>query len=503
DAGGAASTLHGIEVLSAGVVIEGLSIHGALGMTAGYLEYRTAIVLRADGCEVSHNRLGWDDDHRNSLGLWLDDADFVAVRDNEILGVLHCIQMNDSRACDVTGNDVHGAVNTTYSGGLYIMGDHAAPDPEASAGDNVFMGNRFHGNFCGIYLLSIVCRNIFELNEFSDNYIGVLVAGGSSHNLFTRNTVRNNANRGFQIRGAGYNLITANLIDDNHNGIWFGFMSPSDNGGVDNHVTHNTIVNNAYAGIRISPRSTGNRMFMNHFADNASNVISEGTEWCTAAPLSYFYGANHRNQLGNYYDTYTGADTDGDGIGDTDLPFIDGDPDHGPVEYFPLVAPPGKFMIQAWYAHGDAPLTMHRRNESTVPGQIEVAAGSALIWTSDEPARGSITFPAGPWTGLVNFIAPPWSDSFLVEVGWSSNGTDFTASGAEALVGDNWSEPFTTSTAMVAVPGGRYLALRLTNLAASACTLRTGGANMFLSSPGLGDPLWPSGWMGDVPAPAV
>lgn len=502
DAGAAADTLHGIEVLSSPVVIEGLSIHGALGMTADYQEYLAAIVLREGGCTVAHNRLGWDDAHGNSLGIMLDDADATTLRENEILGVMHGIWMDASRACDVIGNDVHGAVNSSYSGGLYIMGDYAAPDPEASSGDNVFIDNRFHGNFCGIYLLATVWWNTFARNEFSENYIGVYVAGGCHQNLFVENTVRDNTNRGFHLRGTSYNAIVRNTIDNNQNGIWFGFLSPSDNGACNNTVHNNTIVNNSYAGIRISPHSTNNRMSLNQFAGNVSNVISEGTEWSTATPVSYFYATNHRNQLGNYYDTYTGADTDGDGVGDTDLPFIDGDPDHGPVEYFPLVAPPAKFLVQAWYAHGSAPLTMHRQNVGTVPGQVEVPAHSSLIWISDEPARGSVTFPAGAWTGQVSFVDPPWTNSLLVEVGSSSDGADFTASGAQALVGDDWSEPFTTSAAAVAVPEGHYLALHLTNSTDYACTLRTGGTNVYVSSPGLGDPLWPSGWMGDVPAPA-
>lgn len=501
-AGAASSTRHGIEVLSSPVVIEGLSVYGALGMTEDYSEYLAAIVVREDGCTVAHNRLGWDDTHRNSLGVMLDDADAATLQENEIVGVMHGIWMEVSRECLVTGNDVHGAVNSSYSGGLYIMGDYAAPDPQASSGDNVFAGNRFHGNFCGIYLLATVWWNTFAANEFSENYIGVYVAGGCHQNLFAGNTVRNNTNRGFHLRGTSRNVIARNTIDNNHNGIWFGFQSPSDNGATDNAVQGNTIVNNAYAGLRISPHSTGNRMSLNLFADNGSNVISEGTEWCSATPVSYFYAVNHHNQLGNYYDTYTGADLDGDGVGDTDLPFIDGDPDHGPVEYFPLAAPPHKYLVQAWYAHGDAPLTMHRQDEGTAPGQLEAPVGAALIWISDEPARGAVVFPAGAWTGLVSFVDPPWTAGVLVEVGSSSDGTDFTASGAEALVGDDWSEPFTTSAAAVTVPEGHYLALRLTNSSGSAFTLRTGGANLYLSSPGLGDPLWPSGWTGGAPAPA-
>ncbi|MDX2472745.1 MAG: right-handed parallel beta-helix repeat-containing protein [Candidatus Krumholzibacteria bacterium] len=131
DASDIASTLHGIEVNSPGVSIRGLSIHSALGMTADYLEYRAGIVLRADGCTVTNNRLGWDEDHENSLGIWLDDADNTLLDENEIMGVMHGIWMQNSRACTVSGNDVHGAGNASYSGGLYIMGDYAAPDPGA------------------------------------------------------------------------------------------------------------------------------------------------------------------------------------------------------------------------------------------------------------------------------------------------------------------------------------------------------------------------------------
>ena len=60
-------------------------------------------------------------------------------------------------------------------------------------------------------------------------------------------------------------------------------------------------------------------------------------------------------------------------------------------------------------------------------------------------------------------------------------------------------EPFATGSAAVSVPDGHFLALRLTNQTDWSYTIRTGGPNLFLSSPGLDDPTWPNGWLGGVP----
>jgi parallel beta-helix repeat protein len=101
------------------------------------------------------------------------------------------------------------------------------------------------------------------------------------------------------------------MIADNAGGIW---LNISDNVTITgNNVTTNGI------GINLTS-SNGNTIYNNYF-DNTNNAWGDGTNVWNITPIQ---GTNIIGGFwlgGNYWNDYAGADTDGDGLGDTLLPY--------------------------------------------------------------------------------------------------------------------------------------------------------------------------------------
>jgi nitrous oxidase accessory protein NosD len=82
--------------------------------------------------------------------------------------------------------------------------------------------------------------------------------------------------------------------------------------------------------------SDDNSIYFNNFINNNRHLFSNDSlnTWNSPGKFNYTYkGANHTNYLGNYWDNYTGSDTNNDGIGET--PFIIG----GDIDNYPLMEP--------------------------------------------------------------------------------------------------------------------------------------------------------------------
>ena len=495
--------LNGFTVTAAGASVEGFSVCNALGTTPLW-KYRSGIAVEgADDVLIAHNRCGLDEDTRNSVNISITEASGCTVLENSTSEGNMGITLEDASGNLIQGNICRNHSLDSSSSGVYMLGSVDIYTGIWNTRDNLIVDNDLTDCMFGVFFDSSCKGNTVQSNRLNLNYIGVGTRGGSNGNLFVDNEIRGNASRGVWLNMSYSNLIAGNTIDGNNNGIWLGFMSPSDYGCDKTMITNNIITDSSYAGIRISAKSDDNRMAMNHFAGNLNHVISEGTDWSTPTAVSYFHGSGYSGQLGNYYDSYAGADLDGDGIGDEGLPFIDGDPDYGPVEYHPLVASPSEYEIQAWYLANDVERTMRRRDWGGVPGGVEIAYEGSVIWTSEHPAVGEVTFASGAWTGMLSFDEWPSPDSFTVEIGYSTDGTDFTPSAATALVGGDWDATFVTAAAPVTVPDRGYLALRVANSSGLTMSLRTGGMTSYVSSPGVGDPDWPHGVGTAVPAAPV
>jgi parallel beta-helix repeat protein len=209
-----------------------------------------------------------------------------------------------------------------------------------SKANNMIANNNLSSNRRGIYLLNSSNSNISN-NSISDNEDGIRLEE-SSNNIICNNTINTNNLRGIWLHDSANNIIRSNTIRSNtENGI---YLSGSSN----NAVSRNKI-NSSGCGIDLY--SSNNFFYLNNFVDNReticlSSVTTVTNIWNSPQKMKYTYnGLTYTNYMGNYWDDYTGSDSDGDGIGDAPYYTDEGNEDEYPLmlpyEYYgPTPVPP-------------------------------------------------------------------------------------------------------------------------------------------------------------------
>jgi len=273
---GADSGSNVFEAHASGITIEGFSVWGSTGGRAG-------IYLDGDSsdCTIQENRCGWDSSHRNGHGI------HVRSSNNNTLS---------SNVC---------SWNT--ANGIFIM---------SSIGNSVSLNDCEHNDRYGLSVNSSTDHEVTANSCCYNGLSGIDVEGGAgcTDNTFTSNTVCSNTEHGIYSEAMG-NTYASNKCNDNVHGIHLQNSSDS------NHFMSNTCNDNE-CGTHFTD-STGNVVYLNRFNGNSVehihvDVTSINT-WCSPTQLSYtFDGSAFVGYMGNYYDDYTSADADGDGIGDSE-----------------------------------------------------------------------------------------------------------------------------------------------------------------------------------------
>ncbi|AKB30295.1 cell surface protein [Methanosarcina siciliae T4/M] len=134
-------------------------------------------------------------------------------------------------------------------------------------------------------------------------------------------------------------LIEDNLIDDCAEGVWLQ--------GTENTLRQNNI-SNCWDFAAVLDSAGDNRIYQNTFIDNngrkmggSSDHISggAGSFFQSPEPVEYLWeGEKLTGYMGNYYDDYTGNDSDGDGIGDVSYTADSG------TDQYPLVMPYSNYV---------------------------------------------------------------------------------------------------------------------------------------------------------------
>jgi parallel beta-helix repeat protein len=173
----------------------------------------------------------------------------------------------------------------------------------------------------------------------------------SGNAVATNNVIRNNAGHGLyiQLAQAKRAEITNNWIDRNSGTGLYCYISGvgasikeneiSNSGSYGAHIygvtgsviTRNTISNSYNLGIYLQS-SSDNVIYLNNFK-NDQNIYAQNSSnvWNSTQKISYTYrNTQYTSCMGNYWNGYSGNDSDGDGIGDTAYS-IDSEQDFRPL----------------------------------------------------------------------------------------------------------------------------------------------------------------------------
>jgi len=156
--------------------------------------------------------------------------------------------------------------------------------------------------------------------------IGDIELGSAFNNDIRGNRIVNH-DCGFEFYLSSNNTLTANIVENCTVGIRLG--KSHENVVTENHLTACKYAISMYAG------PNDNSFYYNNFINNQMHCVEVHHQTILSDKETYGVGNTWDNgKAGNYWDTYTGKDANGDGIGDIPYQVFE-----NMIDYYPLIKP--------------------------------------------------------------------------------------------------------------------------------------------------------------------
>jgi parallel beta-helix repeat protein len=292
------------EVTANYVNISGFTVTGATGNDRAGI-----YITGADHCNIF-----WNNASNNYDGIWLYDSDNNVLTNNiassnSMFGIFLWNSNNNALQKNNASNNCNGGISLLFSSDNCIT-------------NSITNSNIYYGISMGGSSNNMLTKNTVDLNTHCDIYVGE-----SNNNTLQNNNV-SNSRHGIILGDSNNNTLRNNNMSNNYNcGIYI-IRSSSDN-----ILYSNTMKSRGY-GIRLE-NSSNNTVYNNYF-DNRNNALNDdGNNIWNITPTAGINIIGGSWLGGNYWSDYDGADSDGDGLGDSEYPIAGG----GNIDHHPLCLP--------------------------------------------------------------------------------------------------------------------------------------------------------------------
>ncbi|MFQ5980941.1 MAG: right-handed parallel beta-helix repeat-containing protein [Candidatus Heimdallarchaeota archaeon] len=263
-------------------------------------------------------------------GILVYDSNYTSISGNTIINSsTYGIELQSSYNNTVSSNTV---TNSSWYGILLF-----------TAGNNTILGNNITNSlFSGIYLSVSSSNNSVSNNIITNSSQHGIYLINSNKNIVSGNTVANSTDIGIYLSSSGNSTVSDNIVSASTNyGI---YLSQSANSTLTGNTITNSLsmdgiylTNSGFTNVSFNRISNSSQYGINIPADTGNCTIwgnlittSGGANAYDANGTNFWDNTTH----GNWWDDYTGNDTNYDGIGETAYSILGG---AGAQDQFPLV----------------------------------------------------------------------------------------------------------------------------------------------------------------------